>query len=132
MDDGRTLAELSHETGVPSRTIRFYISRGLVEGPLKAGRGALYTPAHADRIRRILELQSQGRTLAEISRLLTRSKSPDALPEPSPWWQHTIADDIVVWVRANVSPWRASAIRQALSEFSSRLAGDATTRRNDE
>lgn len=38
------LAELAQKAGLPGRTIRFYIARGLLPGPLKAGRGATYGP----------------------------------------------------------------------------------------
>ena len=35
MSNSRTLAELSEESGIPARTIRFYIARGLLDGPVK-------------------------------------------------------------------------------------------------
>ena len=48
------LAELAEKAGLPGRTIRFYIARGLLPGPLKAGRGAAYGQEHLDRLREIL------------------------------------------------------------------------------
>ena len=32
MNNSRTLAQLSEESGLPARTIRFYIARGLLDG----------------------------------------------------------------------------------------------------
>ena len=112
-----TLAELSEASRVPARTIRFYISRGLLEGPVKAGRGAAYTREHLARLNEIKTLQSGGRMLSEIA----HGPEP-AFREPKAMWQYAIADDVVVSVRADVSPWRGKQIRSALAEFARRLS----------
>ena len=67
MRKSKTLAELSEESGIPARTIRFYIARGLLDGPVKAGRGAVYTAGHLARLEKIKALQAEGRMLAEIA-----------------------------------------------------------------
>jgi hypothetical protein len=36
---------------------------------------------------------------------------------PTAWWQHAIADDVIVWVRDGASPWRTKQIRAAVEEF---------------
>jgi len=71
-----TLRELAAETGVPGRTIRFYISRGLVDPPLRAGRGAAYGEAHKARLEEIRRLQAQGLMLAEIAQALAQERVP--------------------------------------------------------
>ena len=71
MSKFKTLAELSEESGMPARTIRFYIARGLLDGPVKAGRGAVYTAEHLARLEKIKEMQAEGRMLAEIAHDLT-------------------------------------------------------------
>ena len=56
MADEVSLAELAGDTGVPERTIRFYIARGLSDGPVKAGRdGGLHirAPQAAEKIKRL-------------------------------------------------------------------------------
>lgn len=75
-----SLKKLAEETGVPERTIRFYISRGLVDPPLRAGRDSAYGEAHKSRILKIRELKSAkpgsgqpGLMLAEIKRQLALS-----------------------------------------------------------
>lgn len=66
-----TLKELAEEAGVPERTIRFYISRGLVDPPLRGGRGAAYGEKHKERLELIRSMQAQGMMLAEISHALS-------------------------------------------------------------
>jgi DNA-binding transcriptional MerR regulator len=121
MSTSKTLAELSEESGLPPRTIRFYIARGLLDGPVKPGRGAVYTAAHLARLEKIKQLQAEGRMLAEIAHDLSGGPSAHASVPPSPWWQHVIQEDVMVWVRGNVSPWRMKQIRRAVDEFASRL-----------
>lgn len=122
MSDAKTLAELSEESGVPARTIRFYITRGLLAGPVKAGRGAVYTSQHLARIEKIKQLQADGRMLAEIAHSLEEQASTASGPAPSAWWQHVVDDGVMVWVRGDVSPWRMRQIRAAIGEMASRLS----------
>lgn len=60
------IRELVQLTGVPRRTIRYYVQRGLLEAPLGRGRGHYYTSAHLERLRQIRQLQEQGLSLEEI------------------------------------------------------------------
>ena len=122
MDGLRTLAELSDASDIPARTIRFYIARGLLAGPVKAGRGAVYTEEHLARLQKIKKLQGEGRMLAEIAHELDVSPPPpETAAPPASWWQHVIQDDVMVWVRGDVSPWRMKQIRAAVDEMASRL-----------
>jgi len=121
MNEEKTLAELADATGIPARTIRFYISRGLLAGPAKAGRGAVYTSGHLKRLEKIKELQGQGRHLSEIGPLMERSAAAPPRYESTAWWQYSIADDVVVWTRGDVSPWRQKQIRDAVDEMAVRL-----------
>lgn len=116
-----TLAELAAATGLSARTIRFYIARNLVPGPLKSGRGATYGEVHAAALNRIKQLQANGLALADIARELSGETNPNVLPSASPWWQYGLTDDVTVWVRADASPWRLKQIRMALAELASRL-----------
>ena len=111
-----TLAGLAEASGIPARTIRFYIARGLLDGPVKAGRDAEYTEEHVRRLARIQRLQASGRTLAEIA----AHGAPIDVPATQ-WWQHAIGDDVVVYVKAGASPWRQKQIRAAIGEFAARV-----------
>ncbi len=117
-----TLSEVAQASGLPERTIRFYIARGLMNGPVKGGRAAAYTAEHVARLKRIQQLQTAGRTLSEISRILSGpSKRNSRAEPPTAWWQHTVADDVIVWVRSGASPWRTKQLSAALQEFARRV-----------
>ena len=132
MSNSKTLAELSEESGIPARTIRFYIARGLLDGPVKAGRGAVYTAEHLARLEKIKQLQAEGRMLAEIAHDLSGGPPAQTAVPPSAWWQHVIQEDVMVWVRGDVSPWRMKQIRAAVDDIASRLREpeSSNTRRN--
>jgi DNA-binding transcriptional MerR regulator len=115
-----SLAELADASGIPARTVRFYIARGLLDGPEIAGRGASYGPAHLERLRQIRQLQQRGKTLAEIARSL--GGAPAAAPQPSAWWHYQVSPDVTVSVRADASPWRLKQVREALQLMAARLA----------
>jgi DNA-binding transcriptional MerR regulator len=127
MADEMTLAELAEASGLAARTIRFYIARGLLDGPVKAGRGAAYTEEHLARLEKIKKLQAQGRMLSEIGRSLAGGTTPERYAAaPTAWWRHAIADDVVVLTRSDASPWRTRQIREAIDELARSLqpAGD--------
>ncbi len=127
-----TLAEIAEASGIPARTIRFYIARGLLNGPAKAGRSAAYTAEHLDCLERIKHLQADGHTLSDIARLLSgASDNESAIMPATAWWQHQIADDVIVWVRSDVSPWRGKQLRSALHEFVHRLQPEKNGKGNE-
>lgn len=89
IDNGYAIADLASLAGVTPRTIRYYVSVGLIAAPDQAGRAARYTDDHLHRIRLIRRLQVQHLPLAEIrSRLgglsdrevATALVAPDARP----------------------------------------------------
>src|SRR5262245_34944315 len=67
-----TIDELAALTGVPSRTIRFYQSKGALQPPQIRGRVAIYGPAHVERLKLIGELQDRGLAIKAIKELATR------------------------------------------------------------
>jgi DNA-binding transcriptional MerR regulator len=67
-----TIDDLAREVALPSRTIRFYQSKGLLPRPEMAGRVAHYGPAHVERLRRIAQLQDRGLKIKAIQELLSR------------------------------------------------------------
>ena len=113
-----TLSELAEETGLTARTIRYYIARGLVDGPEVAGRGAVYGRRHVDRLVEIQRLQSEGRMLAEIATVDVDSVE---LPTAVVMQQYEIAEGVVVSVRGDLAPWRVKQVRQAMAKFAAEL-----------
>ncbi len=133
MDAEKTLSELADESGIPARTIRFYITRGLVDGPVKAGREAVYTAAHVARLKRIKSLQSEGRMLSEIAvSLEDRQPKPSAVAPPTAWWQHPVAPDVFVMARADMSPWRMKQVRAAIQQLTALLESNPKKPRRQE
>jgi len=61
-----TIDDLQRMTGVPRRTIRLYIQRGLVPPALGRGRGRHYGEAHRIAIQRVQDLKRAGRKLDDI------------------------------------------------------------------
>jgi len=126
------MAELAERTGVPPRTIRLYIARGLVEGPLRRGRRAAYGPEHVQRLEEIRRLQQEGLTLGEISqRTVTEEPASETL-RPEAWWHYTVGSDVVVSVRHGVSPWRQRAIQRSLARMAAELADTENERETHE
>jgi DNA-binding transcriptional MerR regulator len=117
----RTLSALSAETGFPERTIRYYIARGLLPGPVRGGRGAAYTEEHLERLEAIRQLQAKGLMLTEIARALGGGE--ERLPEPAACLRYRLAEDVTVEVRAGAAPWRVRQIQAALAALAARLAG---------
>jgi DNA-binding transcriptional MerR regulator len=62
--------QLASACDVSVDTVRYYQSRGLLPQPAREGRVAWYGADHADRIRRIRDLQRKGLTLAAIGRVV--------------------------------------------------------------
>lgn len=115
-----TLAELAEQAGIPARTVRYYIARGLVDGPDKAGRDAGYSARHAAQLARIRKMQAGGRTLAAIAHE-TSDRRAESVPPAKAWWSHEIGGDVIVLVKADSRPWRIKQIREAIAGFAARL-----------
>lgn len=70
--DQLTIDELTAQSRVPSRTIRFYQSKGVLPPPEIKGRVAYYGPAHLERLALIAKLQDRGLRIDAIRALLAR------------------------------------------------------------
>lgn len=69
-DPRYTLTQLADLAGVTPRTIRFYVSQGLLPAPGQVGPGAKYDDTDLARLRLIKRLQRDHRPLADIRRQL--------------------------------------------------------------
>jgi DNA-binding transcriptional MerR regulator len=99
------------------------------DGPAKRGRVPEYTGEHVVRLERITRLRADGHTLFEIDRILSEpSAAKSAMEPPTAWWQHAIADDVIVRVRDGASPWRTKQLRAAVEEFASRVKVEKKTK----
>jgi DNA-binding transcriptional MerR regulator len=126
-----TLAELAAQTNVPARTVRFYITKGLLPRPRRGGRGAMYGIEHLKRIEQVRALQARGLTLTQIAGSLGGNMAKALTTRPTAWWSYPIQEDIMLWVRADASPWRLRQVRNALAEISAQLGSASKEEKNE-
>ncbi|QBD78640.1 MerR family transcriptional regulator [Ktedonosporobacter rubrisoli] len=72
-----TIEELAEEVNIPIRTIRYYISEGLLPGPYARGKAATYDEVHLFRLRLIRLLSQQRMPLAQMRSLLANLTLPE-------------------------------------------------------
>jgi DNA-binding transcriptional MerR regulator len=65
-----TIDDLAAVAGIPSRTIRFYQSRGALMSPERRGRVAYYGRPHLERLKLIAQLQDRGLRIDAIGDLV--------------------------------------------------------------
>jgi DNA-binding transcriptional MerR regulator len=63
-----TIDDVTRLTGVSRRTVRYYVTRGLIPPPDGRGVGLHYGQEHVDGILRVLEAKQRGATLADVAR----------------------------------------------------------------
>ncbi len=92
--DTYTIGELARQADVTPRTIRFYVTEGLLSPPEGAGRAAVYTAGHLIRLELIKLLKEEflplaeirdllaGLAQAEIEELLTQKRQPTPPAKP--------------------------------------------------
>lgn len=65
-----SLDELCEQTGLTARTVRYYQASGLLQRPARAGRNAVYSDEHVQRVRQIAEMRARGLKLDAIRDVL--------------------------------------------------------------
>ena len=88
-----TIDELARHSGVTSRNIRAYQTRGLLPPPRVEGRIGYYDEAHLARLRYIASLQERGFSLAAIQCLLEA------------WEEGRALTDVLGFEEALTAPW---------------------------
>lgn len=109
---GFTAEDLSSLAGMPRRTIRFYIQKGLVSRPEGKGKGAFYTRSHLEQLLTIRKWKDAGLTLERIQELL---KGDTSLGRPVPPPRRRKKGQVEVWsklfvvdgVELHIEPGRA-------------------------
>ena len=77
-------ADLCTLTDVSLRTLRYYISNGLVDRPIGETRAAHYTQRHLEQLLRIRKLSDAGLSLERIRELLGADPEEVPLRAPAP------------------------------------------------
>ena len=104
--------ELAAKTGVTVRTLRFYVSEGLLPPPVRAGRLAWYGSTHRARLELVQELQQHGYTLAAIRQVL------DSLPADASEGELAVR-------RALLAPWSGQPAEDVTDDQLTALASRA-------
>lgn len=110
---GLTIDDLAGASKVPSRTIRFYQSKGLLPKPVIRGRVAFYDKAHLERLELIASLQDRGLRIEAIRDLVTRMDRGEL--------------DIGEWLGLDAQlkrPWNEDQARTVTEEELYELAGE--------
>lgn len=106
-----TLADLERETGVNSRTIRYYITEGLLQPAYGRGPSSTYDSDHLLRLRLIQQLKDERLSLKDIKERLSHLTPEDIAiilkvemqPEAESWRRYPLHSDFEISVR-DVSP----------------------------
>ena len=69
-----SLPELVRASALPVDTIRYYQSLGLLDGPRRRGRTAVYNDSHLKRLRLIRSMSARGLPLKVVKTLVSSSK----------------------------------------------------------
>lgn len=71
-----TLQELTDATGVSRRTVRYYITEGVIPVSRGKGRNAYYTSEHVEALARVRDLRQQNLSIGEIRQVLENERVP--------------------------------------------------------
>jgi DNA-binding transcriptional MerR regulator len=116
-----TLSELCERAGVSERTVRYYVTQGLLPSP-GAGRGVRWSQEHLERLQLILELKEKHLPLSDIRRrveAMSASEVSALLATQRDEAPATSAADYVQKVLAGVRPSPASKLATRASGVSS-------------
>lgn len=102
-----TMADLERETGLTGRTIRYYITEGLLPAAKGRGVGATYSPAHLLRLKAIVALKENRTPLTEIKQRLEGIRESDlaamlqveTAPPEDRWRRIHLHDDMELHIR---------------------------------
>ena len=78
MKEDLTLEDLATHSGLPLRTLRYYIQEGILQGPDSRGKYARYSQEHLDRIELIQRLKNLRLPLQEIAQIID-NMTPDEI-----------------------------------------------------
>ncbi len=123
--------ELASLAGVTPRTVRYYITEGLLDRPEGEKRGAHYLPRHLEQLMQVRRWSEAGLSLDRI-----RELRAGAAEEPPPrrvrpgtvevWSRVTLADGLELQVepgRADLSPEQLRALVREVTAAYRRLRG---------
>lgn len=117
-----SLAELVDASGVPERTIRQFITDGLVPPALGRGRARYFTPNHLERLTLVAQLRAERLSVEEIRARLSVVGIP-AGQDGESWRRLSLHPDLELHVRAE-APESVQALVSELALHARRWFGD--------
>ncbi|MBF0344152.1 MAG: MerR family transcriptional regulator [Nitrospirae bacterium] len=94
--------EVSEMTGFSLRTIRYYVSSGIIEPPEGRGRGGFYNDSHIDKLRQIKGMQENGMRLKDIVNLDKSSEVHKTETNREVWFKYEIIPGLEIHVRKDI------------------------------
>lgn len=85
-----TLVELVEATGLTERTIRYYITQGIVPPALGRGRSRYYTPQHLQDLTRVASLRAERLSIDEIRDHMLASSNAVSSMDSAPVWRRIV------------------------------------------
>ena len=109
------LSDLEYETGIPARTVRYYISQGLLAPAHGRGPSATYDLGHLLRLRMISILKAQNHPLQDIKSRLNSLSDDDIAallnvqtkPDEDTWRRIELHPDIELHIRQRAKGGKA-------------------------
>jgi DNA-binding transcriptional MerR regulator len=95
--DQFSLDQLCALTGLPKRTVRYYMQIGLVDRPQGETKGAYYLARHLDQLMQVKGLVQAGVNLERIRQVLDGAQAPVAARQPTP-------GDVAVRSHVHIAP----------------------------
>lgn len=143
-----TIQELSELTGLPRRTIHFYVQQEIIPPPEGAGLGAYYTDNHLLRLKLVPILRQQGLRLddirekfqgtrvSELGKLYQRSDQETVRPAPSKpaqqnYTHYQLPAGIVLMAPATLNPLERRKLVDLLSA-AQRILGNQNLSNQDD
>ena len=120
------LDDIAALTGLPRRTVRYYIQSGLVDRPQGIGKGARYTQQHVEQLLLVRKWQLAGLSLERIGDLLKQQAGGPLPPTPRrpgtvEVWSHlVVADGVEITLepgRAGLSPEQVRTFARGVAEL---------------
>lgn len=118
-----TLGDLSNQTAVSARTLRFYIAEGVLHPPWSGGRTAHYDQTHLERIREIQRLKDSGLSLQEM---IQQPREPLPVTPGVLYEEFRVSDDVRVHIRVDVRGHRRNQLLRAIGTLERRLGEEPT------
>jgi len=125
-----SLLELEEKAEVSARTLRYYISQGVLHGPWERGSKAYYDQSHVEQVEEIKKKKLSGMTLAEIARDSCSEVVVQTPPEILE--RYVVAEGVEVVVRGQVAAQRRNTIRRALAKLEQELTKTDEQEKDDE